>query len=189
MCSSDLSKAQFESDTAAFVSIHSGDRMRDEVLPASAAGRRQPLEAGGDGRLHPLDDFKPFCHDTERALLAQPQVRDVISPIIGVPLNHDGIHVSLQRPAYQGGITRHHVDEKPVGFCRERAFPELEIEQIFRDDNSHQEWVIRVFVHGKTEVRNMLVEYGLNGGGTGFAVRRGKAGGVVGGSAGSSWAA
>ena len=47
------SKAQFESDTAAFVSIHSGDRMRDEVLPASAAGRRQPLEAGGEiGRAH-----------------------------------------------------------------------------------------------------------------------------------------
>lgn len=152
------SKAKFKRDAAAFVSVYSGDRIRDEVLSAPAAGRCQPLEAGGDGRLHPFDDLDPLRHDAERTLLAQSQVRIVISPVVGMPLDNDGIHVSLKRSAYQGGITGHHVGEEPVGLCRERAFPELEIQQIFRDDNSHQERVVRVFIHGKAELRNMLVE-------------------------------
>lgn len=83
------SEAQFENDAAAFVSIHSGRRMSDEVLPTSTAGRRQPLEAGRDGWLHTFDDLESLRHHTEGTLLAQSQVHGVVTPVIGVPFNHD----------------------------------------------------------------------------------------------------
>ena len=122
------------------------------------------MEAGRNGRFHPFNDLKAFCHDAEGAFLAQPQVHGVVSPVIGMPLNDDGIHVSLKRPADERGISGHHVGEKPVGLCRERAFSELEIEQIFRDDDSYQKGVVRIFVDGQAELRDMLVEHRMNGG-------------------------
>ncbi len=70
--------------------------------------------------------------------------------------------MGLKRPAYEDGIAWHHVGEKSIRLRRQGAFPRLEIEQIFGDDDPHEQWIMRVVVHGESELREVLVEQGLN---------------------------
>lgn len=81
-------EAKFENDATALLPIHSGRRMSDQILPASTTRRRQSLEARRDGWLRTVDDFEAFCHHTEGAFLAQPQVHRVVATVIGMSFNH-----------------------------------------------------------------------------------------------------
>jgi hypothetical protein len=66
--------------------------------------------------------------------------------------------MGLKWPTYEDGIAWHHVGEKPIGLRGQGAFPKLEIEEVFRDDDSHQERIVRVFIHGESELCEVLVE-------------------------------
>lgn len=158
------SEAEFKNDAAAFLSIHSGHRMNDEILSATAAGRREPLETGRDGRFLMFDDFKAFRHDTEGSLLAQSQVCGVVTQVIGVSFNQNGIDMFLERSAHEQGIARHHVGEKPVCLCGQGAFPEVKVKQILGDNDAHQQRIRGVFVHREAELGEVLMEQGLDAG-------------------------
>jgi len=66
--------------------------------------------------------------------------------------------MGLKRPADEDGIAGHHVGEKSISLRGQGALPGVEIEQVLRDDDSHEKWIMRVVVHGESELCEVLEE-------------------------------